>query len=152
MNLDISWVWPTLILAGAAFAAPYHVARALRKHYAPELDIEFKDEVPYCRHAKTKGGLRPYYCHFVVVNSGRSQADDCEAVLERICDWCGEKDDLEWQERKNFVPVNLKWSAEDPKDNFERACFKTIYPGGREYFCDIGRVNQRENEDKFFLN
>jgi len=150
----ISWLvqwlqdWGILVLAAAAFLAPYWVARALRKHNAPELDIEFKDEVPYCRHAKTKGGLRPYYCHFAVVNSGRSQADDCEAVLERIWDSGGEKENLKWQERKNLIPVNLKWSAESA---FKRKCFKTIYPGGREYFCDIGRVNQRENEDKFFF-
>jgi len=84
MNADTSWIWPTLILATAAFAAPYYIARALRKYYAPELDIEFKDKDPYCRHAKTAQGTGPYYCHFVVVNSGRSQADDCEAVLERI--------------------------------------------------------------------
>lgn len=147
----VQWLqdWGILVLAAAAFLAPYWVARALRKHDAPELDIEFEDEVPYCRHAKTKEGLRPYCCHFAVVNSGRSQADDCEAVLERIWDSGGEKENLEWQERKNLVPVNLKWSAEEM--NFLRACFKTIYPGGREYFCDIGRVNQRKNEDKFFF-
>ena len=142
MNADTSWIWPTLILAAAAFAAPYYIARALRKYYAPELDIEFKDKDPYCRHAKTAQGTGPYYCHFVVVNSGRSQADDCEAVLERIWDWCGEKKNLEWQEQKNFIPVSLKWAAENPRENFERACFKTIYPGGRKYFCDIGRVRE----------
>ena len=149
MNADTSWIWPTLILASAAFAAPYYVARALRKYYAPQLDIEFKDEDPYCRHEKTAEELGPYYCHFVVVNSGRSQADDCEAVLERIWKSGGEKENLEWQEQMNFIPVNLKWAAENPRENFERACFKTVYPGGREYFCDIGRVRVWEKVEKF---
>ena len=116
----ISWLlqellenWGILVLAAVAFFAPYWVALGLRKRDSPELDIEFKDEKPYCRHAKTEDGLRPYYCHFAVVNSGRSQADDCEAVLERICDWGGEKGNSEWQQWKNFIPLNLKWSAEE---------------------------------------
>lgn len=150
----ISWLvqwlqdWGILVLAAAAFFAPYWVKLRYGKYICPELDIEFKDELPYCRHAKTKRDLRPYYYHFVVINSGRSQADDCEAVLERIWDSGGEKENLEWQERKNLMPVNLKWSAEE---TFERKCFKTIYPGRRKYFCDIGHVNQGWHEDKFFF-
>jgi len=88
----------------------------------------------------------------VVVNRGRSQADDCEAVLEKIWKRGGEKENLELQERKSWIPVNLKWSAE-PKENFERACFKTIYPGKRRYFCDIGSVSkgkEKEEEQKKF--
>lgn len=112
----------------------------------PEIKIEFKDEDPYCRHEKTKEGLGPYFCHFVVVNRGQSQADDCEAVLERIWDSNGERDHSRWPERESWIPVNLKWSAEW---FFGRKCFKTIYPGGRRYFCDIGRVNRLKNNKKF---
>lgn len=149
----ISWLaqwlddWGILVLAAAAFFAPYWVARAIRKRYAPKLHIDFKDDDPYCRHAKTREGLRPYYCHFVVVNNGLSQADDCEAVLEKIWDSVGEKENLEWQERKNWIPVNLKWSAEEK--NIVRACFKTIYPGGRRYFCDIARVELLKEGARF---
>lgn len=147
------WSIPTFICTGIlaiiALIAPYYNAQRLRKRNAPKLDIEFKNKDPYCRHEKTEEGLGPYYCHFVVVNSGLTQADDCEAALEIIWDWCGEKKNLEWQQRKNFIPVNLKWAAENAEKDFERACFKTIYPGRRKYFCDIGRVNQGQNEDKF---
>lgn len=142
----LSWVvqwladWGILVLAGAAFLAPYYVARCLEKRRAPNLIIEFKDDDPYCRHEKTKEGLGPYFCHFVVVNRGKSQADGCEVVLEKIWDWKGEKDHLKCSERESWIPVNLKWSAEW---FFERKCFKTIYPGGRRYFCDIGRVNKQ---------
>ncbi|TKJ44608.1 hypothetical protein CEE34_10970 [Candidatus Aerophobetes bacterium Ae_b3a] len=143
----IQWLndWGILILAGAAFLAPYWVARALKKYYRPKLDIEFKDELPYCRHEESKGYRRSYYCHFVVVNSGLSQADDCEAVLEKIW-WAGDQEEsLEWQEHPNWIPVNLKWSAEE--ENLMRACFKTIYPGGRRYFCDIARVWEKEGAE-----
>jgi len=113
----------------------------------PDIRIEFANERPYCRHARTTTGSRPYYCHFVVVNNSPSQADDCEAVLEKIWDWKEKR--LGWQERKNFIPVNLKWSAEDPDEDFKRACFKTIYPGGREYFCDIGSVREWDEAVEF---
>ena len=103
----------------------------------PEIKIEFKDKDPYCRHEKEKEkgeGPGPYWCHFVVINSGGRQADDCEAVLEKIRDL---KKDEEW---KSWIPVNLKWSTEKL---FRRKYYKTIYPGGRRYFCDIGRVNKQ---------
>ena len=114
----------------------------------PEIRIEFKDKDPYCRHEKEKEegeSPGPYWCHFVVVNSGGSQADDCEAVLERIWDL---KKDEEWE---SWIPVNLKWSTEK---FFRRKYYKTIYPGGRRYFCDIGRVNKQtkdkpDNDKKF---
>ncbi len=144
----VQWLedWGILVLASAAFFAPYYVALLLGKHKAPKLHIEFKDDDPYCRHEKTEKGSAPYYCHFVVVNSGQSQADDCEAVLEKIWDSNGEKDHLKWPERESWIPVNLKWSAEK---FFRRKCFKTIYPGGRRYFCDIGRVNLPEDNENF---
>lgn len=144
----VQWLedWGILVLATAAFLAPYWVTRAIRKCYTPKLDIEFKDEDPYCRHEKTEKDLQPYYCHFVVVNNGKSQADDCEAVLEKIWDSNGQEENLEWQERKNWIPVNLKWSAEKI---FKRKCFKTIYPGGRRYFCDIARVDPLKEGARF---
>ena len=108
----------------------------------PEIKIEFANERPYCRHAKTETGLRPYYGHFAVINSGQTPADDCEAVLERVWDSSNEKKNSEWEEWKNFIPCNLKWSGEDRHKDFERACFKTVYPGERRYFCDIGRVDE----------
>lgn len=106
----------------------------------PEIKIEFVDNDSYCRHEKKEeGGLGSYYCHFVVVNNGGRQADDCEAVLEKIWNSNGEEDHSKWPERKSWIPVNLKWSTEK---SFRRKYYKTIYPGGRRYFCDIGRVNK----------
>jgi len=115
----------------------------------PEIKIEFKDKDPYCRHEKEKEegeGPGPYWCHFVVVNNGGRQADDCEAVLEKIWDSNGEKDHLKWPEREKWIPVNLKWSTEK---FFRRKYYKTIYPGGRRYFCDIARVDLLKKGARF---
>ena len=113
----------------------------------PEIKIEFANERPYCHHDKGKKGSRIYWCHFVIFNNGRRQADDCEVVLERVWDWNNKKENSERKERK-FIPSNLKWSAEDRHKDFERACFKTIYPGGRRYFCDIARVEEVKENNK----
>lgn len=112
----------------------------------PEIKIEF-NEKRYCRHEK-KEKDPCYYCHFSVINSGLSQADDCEAVLEKICRWDDGKKKQGWQECKDFILVNLKWSGET--QGSERACFKTIYPGERRYFCDIVRVTNSEKEEERF--
>jgi len=116
----------------------------------PEIKIEFANEPPYCHPDKGKKGSKIYWCHFAIFNNGRSQADDCEAVLERVWDWNNKKENSEQKERK-FIPSNLKWSAEDRHEDFERACFKTIYPGGRRYFCDIARVEEKGNKFNFEL-
>lgn len=150
----IQWLddWGILILAIAAFTAPYCVTIFLKIFYAPKLNIEFKNELPYCRHAKTAlGEPRDYFCSFAIFNNGRSQVDDCEAVLERVWDRDNNKENSEWKERKNFIPSNLKWCAEDPEEDFERACFKTIYPGGRRYFCDIARIEEERDKFEFEL-
>ena len=132
----------TGILAIVALVAPYCNAQLLRKRNAPKLDIEF-DEKKYCRHTQTGKKKEPYFCHFAVVNNGVNQADDCEAVLEKI--W---KKKQGRPERQDFIPVNLKWSAE--RKGSERACFKTIYSGGRKYFCDIARIDPKEKlREKF---
>ena len=67
----------------------------------PNIKIEFDEEKYLHREKKEKDPC--YYCHFMVVNSGLSQADDCEAVLEKIC--------VNGKERQDFIPVNLKWSC-----------------------------------------
>ena len=114
----------------------------------PEIKIKFDKEKYLYREKKEKDPC--YYCHFMVLNSGLSQADDCEAVLERIWYKEGkEKDYSKWPEREDWIPVNLKWSAE--KKGFSKARFQTIYPGERKYFCDIARIdrNPKNKKEKF---
>lgn len=92
---------------------------------------------------ETKRGRLAYYVRFAVINNGRTQADDCEAVLGEIC----EVDDAGNLRKWPILPVNLKWSGEDPVKDFTRACFKTIYPGGRKVFYDIGSLME---DGKYF--
>ncbi len=101
----------------------------------PDIKIEFDEEKYLHREKKKRDPC--YYCHSMVVNSGLSQADDCEAVLEEI--W------VDGKKRQDFIPVNLKWSCE--RQGSKKACFKTIYPGKRKYFGDIARV--RKEKEKF---
>lgn len=141
----ISWFsdWSTLILAVTAFTAPFAFSFWWRMYTRPKIHIIFDNKPPYCHFT---GGHPPmYYCRFVVINTGRTQADDCEAVLESV--WQiekqsdGRKGERKWE---RFLPVNLKWTGEDPVKDFERACFKTIYPGKRNYFCDVGHIDKGE--------
>lgn len=106
----------------------------------PDIKIEF-DKEKYC-HREKKEKDPCYYCHFMVANSGLSQADGCEAVLEKI--WDDAKKQPGGAERQDFIPVNLKWSCEDKGS--KEACFKTIYPGKRRYFGDIARIDPHPKE------
>ena len=140
----------TVILASVAFLAPYVIERWKYKFYAPKLDFEFEFEPPYChltemrryelRNGKLENEVRfpVYYFRFAVVNSGKLQADDCEAVLEKVWEEDSAGNLQEWE---NFSPVNLKWSGGDPK-----AYLKTIHPGRNDVFCDIGRIHHPKYE------
>ncbi len=101
----------------------------------PDIKIEF-DKEKYL-HREKKRNKPCYYCHLMVVNSGLSQADDCEAVLEKI--W------VDGKERQDFIPVNLKWSCE--KQGSKEARFQIIYPGERKYFFDVARIDPCPKEN-----
>lgn len=146
---------PAFIIAGVALFIAFVGNRLFekwrRRHYAPRLDFEFKYEAPHrhlttMRRDITKDGKKvgdkyfpTYYFNFAVVNNGRSQADDCEAVLEEV--W--HKDSAgDWQPWKSFlVGINLRWAFGDPPERI----LKTIYPG-RRVFCNIGRIEDPKDQ------
>ncbi len=145
INIDtsatiVSWlsIWgPSVLLAIIALIAPFLSIRISRRYLHPRLGIDFENQRPYLRLASPF-----YYVRFVVTNNGRTQAEDCEAVLEEIY---YEDQSSKWR----ILPVNLKWSGEDPRKDFKAACFRTIYPGGRKNFCDIGHIEK--DKKPFFL-
>jgi len=142
----VTWlsIWgPSVLLAIIALFTPYFAMRIRHWYLRPQLDVEFKYEPPYFRLFPTNTGRLVYYVRFAVINNGKTQANDCEAVLEKVY-WV---EDLKNIRKWIFLPVNLKWSGEDPVRDFETACFRTIYPGGRKTFCDIGHIE--ENKDGF---
>lgn len=129
----------TLLLAAVAFLAPYLIERWKHKFYSAKLDFKFSHMPPYCHITEMRRGtvsFPVYYFRFKVTNKGKVQAEQCEAVLEKI--W-KENSAGELKPFVGFSPVQLKWSGVREEKYF------TIQPG-RELFCDIGRIHHPEYE------
>jgi hypothetical protein len=129
----------TLFLAIVAFLAPYIIERWKYKFYSAKLFFKFFHVPPYCHITEMRGvgvSLPVYYFRFKVVNNGKVQAEQCEAVLEKI--W-KENSAGEFKEFTGFSSVSLKWSGAKMEK------YLTIQPG-RESFCDIGRIHRPDNE------
>lgn len=125
--------YPTIILASTAFIAPYLIEKWKATYRSPKLSISFKLASPDCHITQAKGKsveFSVYYFRFLVENVGKTQADDCEVLLEKVSKENSAGEMIEWE---NFTPVNLKWSGiRDP-------IYRTIQPG-RKIYCDIGRI------------
>ena len=134
----------TFTLAGVAllvgFLGPRAIERWKHKFYAPDLFFEFEFGPPWCHLTSMWMGkvkyvkedtLPAYYFRFSVGNNGKVRADDCEAALEKVWKEDDEGNLCEWP---NFSPVGLLWSGEEDH-------LKTIHPGRKGVFCDIGRIN-----------
>ena len=145
LGITLEGVADTLVALGTISMALAIVYIEIIKPWLqkPDIKIEFAKEKYLHREKKENNPC--YYCHFMVVNSGLSQADDCEAVLEKIWDGRGKGEDhSKWPECENWFPVNLKWSAETKSSREAR--FQIIYPGQRRYFCDIARIDPDPKE------
>ncbi len=131
----------TLFLASVAFLAPYVIEKWKYRFYSAKLVFKFFHTPPYCHITQMKGtgvNFPAYYFRFKVVNNGKIQAEQCEAVLEKI--W-KENSAGEFREFIGFSPVSLKWSGT------QMAKYFTIQPS-REFFCDIGRIHHPTHEPK----
>lgn len=129
----------TIFLGAIALLAPYVVERWKYKFYSARLEFIFSHRPPYCHITQMRGtgvDFPVYYFRFKVLNNGRVQAEQCEAVVEKI--W-KENSAGQLKEFIGFSPVWLKWSGT------ERTRYSTIQPG-REIFCDIGRIHQPDHE------
>jgi len=143
INLISEWVsiGTTFLLASVAFLAPYVIEKWKHRFYSAKLAFKFFHTPPYCHITEKKRAgvsLPVYYFRFKVVNKGKTQAEQCEAVLEKI--W---KENSAGELRKfaGFSPVSLKWSGTQNEKYF------TIQPG-RELFCDIGLIHHPNYEQK----
>jgi hypothetical protein len=138
---DIGLIASTLILAVTAFTAPYLIERWKHKFFAPKLRLEFFHRPPYCHLTEMRTGslkFLVYYFRFIVVNEGRSQAEQCEAVLEMIGK---ENSDGRLEEWVGFSPASLIWSG------VTNGKYLTVQPG-RKIFCNIGRIQHPQHEPK----
>ncbi len=74
----------TLLLAAVAFLAPYVIEKWKYRFYSAKLAFKFSHTPPYCHITQIKGvgvNFPVYYFRFKVVNNGKVQAEQCEAVL-----------------------------------------------------------------------
>jgi len=133
-TIQLTTAITTLLAVVAAFVAPYVIERWKFTYRAPKLEVKFNFAPPDCHQTQMKGqniSFSVYYFRFVVKNVGKSQAEACEVLLEKVLK---ENSAGEMIEFENFTPVNLKWSGiRDPIE-------KTIQPD-REIFCDLGRIH-----------
>src|SRR5680860_936301 len=123
----------TLLLASVAFLAPYLIEKWKYGFYSAKLHFKFFHNPPCCHITEMRGeriNFNVYYFRFIITNKGKVQAEQCEAVLEKI--W-KENSAGSLKEFTGFSPVSLKWSGT------KNSKYLTIQPG-RESFCDIGRM------------
>lgn len=127
----------TLSLAVIALAVPFITEIFRSKYRAPKLRIKFNFAPPDC-HLTTLGKVVPvYYFRFLVENIGKTQAEECEVVLQNILK---KQKSGEYKSVNFSTAVNLKWSG----INTERSSttipvVRTIQPE-REVLCDLGRI------------
>lgn len=116
---------------------------AIRNLYVPKLEIFFENlsrgESKFC-HKTTFGNSEPvYYFRFQVKNTGKSQAKECEVVLENL--WVpGSTGNPEKFQR--FLPENLNTVP----DFVGKEQFIDLNPR-RSFYCDIGHIS-RDNHGK----
>ena len=123
----------TVALAVTALITPV-VAEWFKSYYRlPKLRIRFKLASPDCHQTQMIGekvNFPVYYFRFLVENYGKTQAEECEVLLEKISKANSAGKMIE---DNNFTPVNLKWTG------IWKPYERTIQPG-RAVYCDLGRV------------
>lgn len=138
----------TIVLATAALLAPFIAELLKRNFYAPHLKISFKLSQPFCgpttwRSSTDEDAIEPvYYYRFSIENTGRSQAEKCEAVLESlyIYDSADRAHKVE-----QFIPIRL--GQENGQAFIDINPLRTVY-------CAIGHISSlsyqlREEKSKF---
>jgi hypothetical protein len=118
----------SLLLAIAALTAPYLSELFKRWMFAPKLVIHFEEKPPGCHKTSIRGhgANEPvFYFRFQVSNEGKSDAKNCEAVVENVlvADAAGN-----FSPYPRYTPVNLVWGS-----SYDQ--FVNINPG-RRFFCD----------------
>ena len=145
----------TLSLGVCALVAPYFAEVIKRKFFSPDIKIEFKLEPPFCH--KIRRGLpsllQPqidmsvYYFRFLVINEGKSRANNCEICLENL--WRYDASQT-LRMLQDFLPVNMVWSSNNPKEPFVN-----INPE-RKMYGNIGHISSKDYQDqhekKNFIN
>lgn len=144
---DVVLLVTTIILAGAAFLAPYLVSRIREEEKAPKLVASYDHKEPMARRSSRTIGGRPagwdvYDFHFLVKNEGESKAEKTAAIIVEY-----RKDDGSGKlvKREDFLPVPLRYTTEDNKD----IEFVDVHPN-RPYYWNIGYVYPKKQQKSWF--
>ncbi len=137
----------TLLLGICALFVPYLAEIVKRKLFSPNIEIGFQLLPPFCH--KTWLGSRlsiqprmkepVYYFRFLVINEGKSRANNCEICLENLWNYDASQTP---RLHPNFSPVNMAWSGNHTKS------FVNINPERRMY-VDIGHISSTEYQKKY---
>lgn len=145
MSVDVTTVWfTTLVLASSAFAVAFLSSWFRDRYIRPSLHINFEFGVgSVCSHQtemyENEGLHYPvYYFSFVVANEGRSHAEDCEAILEKV--WKMKDEECSGVGLIS-IPVDLMWA---PGGSGDRV-LKTIPREGKR-LCNIGHIRPHEHQ------
>lgn len=140
---DWIYILGTLFLGACALFVPCLAEIVKRKAFAPSIKILFELAPPFCH--KTSWRSPPnsptqieepvYYFRFQVVNNGKTQARQCEVVLEKL--WIYDSANNP-QLYPNFSPVNMIWVGASNE-------YININPN-RRVFCDIGHISSANGQ------
>jgi hypothetical protein len=152
--LNISdWVlfFSTLFLGAVALFVPYLAELVKRRVFAPKLSITHSHEPPLSHltfwHSRVDPSLEEpvFFFRFQVTNDGKSQARQCEAILEKL--WIYDASDKP-HILERFSPINLRYDERGTR-------FVDINPN-RRVFWNIGHVSsasyQEREETKLFID
>ncbi len=124
-------VFTTLFLGLCALFAPYFAELMKRYKFAPKLDMLFNLSPPSC-HKTTFNRIEPvYYFRVQIENNGKSQAKQCEVLLENLWIYNSENEPIKYE---NFSSVHLKWSVIHND-------FININPNRKNLYCDFCHIS-----------
>ena len=100
----------------------------------PKLNIIYHHQTPDCHKTEDQRGGNSYPVHifrFKVINTGKTVAKDCQAVIEKLTEIGGKGHVI--NPHKGYTPANIIWGSGFYTDTMD------IYPN-RPYYCGLCRV------------
>jgi len=130
-----------LIVISLAILSPLIVDDIRKQRVGPIIEVDFKEEPPYCHKTKIEVQTNPkvagvskkivfpiYFFRMKIINSGNEILKNCEVVLDSLFYF----ENNEFKKVKNFYGINLKWSTFHSR-------FCDINPE-RPVYCDLGQI------------
>jgi len=147
------YIGGTLLLGACALFAPYFAEVIKLKWFSPKIEIKFQLLPPFCHQTRWRTRTPPppfpqpkteidepvYYFRFLVINEGKSRANNCEICLENL--WIYDVSQTP-RLHPNFSTVNMAWSGNQKNQ------FVNINPG-RKMYGDIGHISSKDYQEQY---